>query len=172
MTLIILLGWATVATLWAAVATILHYRNPLPVPDKGHRIYGVPDERARQVVVSMLGELSHLQEQFTFDSGPTHQTLMWDGFTVINYVDTNIKRDLGITSTGLSVPVSDPLRAANRAVELLRRAGYSAALLANIDKDLPANYLVPVQSDAFDGWVIVFRRPLLKMPYPKKRKAR
>jgi hypothetical protein len=161
--------WAAIATLWALVATILHFRNPLPIPDKGHRLYGVPDERARKVVVQLLRSVSHLKEQFTFDSGPTHQTLMWDGMTVINYLDRGIQERLNIVSTGLSVPVKDPRLAAAKAVELLHESGYTAEMLDNIDTDLPDNQLVPVKSNAFDGWVLVFRLPLIKMPFPKKR---
>jgi len=161
--------WAAVVTLWGLVATILHFRNPLPIPDKGHRLYGVPDELARRIVVQILQDVSHLKEQFTFDSGPTHQTLMWDGFTVINYLDPEIQRRFNMAGTGLSIPVKDPQLAATKAVGLLRESGYTAEALYNIDHDLPSNHLVPVKSNAFEGWVLVFRLPLLKMPFPKKR---
>jgi len=161
--------WAAVATVWALVATVLHFRNPLPFPDRGHRLYGVADERARRAVVRMLGQVSHLKEQFTFDSGTTHQTLMWDGFTVINYLDPAARTTLEAAGTGLSVPAGDPRRAAAEAVKLLRESGYEAEALGDVDPDLPENYLIPVKSNAFDGWVLVFRRPLIKMPFPKKR---
>lgn len=161
--------WAAAATVWAVVATILHFRNPLPVPDKGHRLYGVRDERARQTVVGLLRSLSHLKEQFTFDSGPTHQTLMWDGFTVISYLDPEARAALDVPCTGLSVPSGNPNADAAKAVGLLRAAGYEATTLDNVDTDLPPNHLIPVTSDAFDGWVLVFRRHLTKMPFPKKR---
>lgn len=161
--------WAAAATVWALVASILHFRNPLPIPDKGHRLYGVPDERARAAVVRMLQSVGRLKEQFTFDSGPTHQTLMWDGFTVINYLDPDAKKRLGVAGTGLSLPVKDPRLAATKAINLLRESGYEAEMIDNADPALPPNHLVPVKSDAFDGWVLVFRRPLVKMPMPTKR---
>jgi len=162
--------WAFVATVWALVASILHFRNPLPIPDKGHRLYGVPDEHAREVVVQLLKNVARIKEQFTFDSGPTHQTLMWDGFTVISYLDRDIRSTFDVSGTGLSVPVKNPQLAATEAVKLLTASGYTAEMLDNVDPELPANYLVPVKSNAFDGWVLVFRRPLLKMPFPKKRR--
>lgn len=169
--LIVLWVWAVLATIWAAVSTILHFRNPLPIPDKGHRAFGVPDDRARKTVVKVLQEVSHLSEQFTFDSGATHQTLMWDGFTVIHYLDPEIRKARNLTGSGLSVPVKDPERSARKAVELLRSEGYTASLIEGIDYDLPPNHLVPIESDAFNGWALVFRRPLIKMPFPKKRNS-
>jgi hypothetical protein len=172
MTYVILLAWSVVATLCALLATILHFRNPLPIPDKGHRLYGVKDERALGVVVQVLQQVSHLREQFTFDSGPTHQTLMWDGFTVISYIDQDTRKMFDLAGTGLSVPVENPEQASAKAVRLLRQFGYDAEKLDNLDLDLPANHLIPVKSNAFDGWVLVFRRPLIKMPMPRKRTKR
>src|SRR3989442_1630003 len=83
----IILVWAIVATLWAIGATAMHIRNPLPFPDRGHRAYGVPDEKARQTVVNILQEVTPLRERFTFDAAATQQTLMWDNFPVIYYMD-------------------------------------------------------------------------------------
>jgi hypothetical protein len=162
--------WAVGATLWAIAATAMHFRNPLPFPDHGHRAYGVPDERARKAVVKMLEEVTPLRERFTFDSGATHQTLMWDGFTVIHYLDSDIQKARDLTGNGLSVAVDDPQASAKRAVELLQAEGYKAAIIEGINYDLPENSLVPVESDAFNGWALVFRRQLIKMPYPKIRK--
>jgi hypothetical protein len=162
--------WAVIATVWAAAATVMLFRNPLPFPDHGHRIFGVPDEQARKAVVKVLQEVTPLRERFTFDSGATHQTLMWDGFTVINYLDADIQRTRNIGGTGLSVPVDDPELSAKRAVELLRAEGYKADVIEGIDYDLPPNSLVPVESNAFNGWALVFRRSLVNMPYPKVRK--
>ncbi|MDT4955977.1 MAG: hypothetical protein QOJ02_4115 [Acidobacteriota bacterium] len=161
--------WAAIATLWALAASILHFSIPLPIPDRGHRLYGVKDESARKVVVEMLQNVCHLKERFTFDSGPTHQTLMRDGLTVINYLDPEIQVTFNMAGTGLSIPVKDPQLAATKAVNFLRESGYAAELINNIDPDLPSNHLALIKSNAFDGWVLVFRLPLIKMPLPKKR---
>lgn len=161
--------WAIIATIWAVAATIMHFRNPLPFPDHGHRVFGVPDERTRQVVVKVLQEVTPLRERFTFDSGATHQTLMWDGFTVIHYMDSDIQKARTLSGNGLSVPVDDPELSAKRAVELLRAEGYRADIIEGINYDLPPNSLVPVESDAFNGWALVFRRSLINMPRPKVR---
>lgn len=39
------------------------------------------------------------------------------------------------------------------------------------DEILPPNHLVVLESDAFDSWVLVFRRHVLRMPAIKRRKA-
>ena len=166
----VLLTWAIIATIWAIAATAMHFRNPLPFPDRGHRTYGVPDERARQAVVRVLEQVTPLRERFTFDSGVTHQTLMWDGFTVIHYLDAEEQKARHLSGNGLSVPVDDPLDSAKRAVQLLKAEGYQASIIEGIKFDLPENYLVPVESNAFNDWALVFRRPLRRMPYPNIRK--
>lgn len=166
----VLVALLLITLLWAFVVTLMLLKNPLPFPDKGHRIFGVPDEDAREVVVKLLSEVSHLRERFTFDSGEVHQTLMWDGFTSIHYLDPEIQRTRKINGNGLSIPVDDPVSSAQKAIEFLRAAGYKASLIENINFDLPPNHLVPVESDAFNGWALVFRRPMFKMPFPKLRK--
>lgn len=61
------------------------------------------------------------------------------------------------------------MASANRAIEMLQNAGFQAKIIEGIETDLPPNHLVPVWSDAFDGWALVFRRSMLKMPKPKFR---
>jgi hypothetical protein len=95
---------------------------------------------------------------------------MWDGFTVIHYLDSDIQKARNLTGNGLSVAVDNPLSSAKRAVELLKNEGYQAAIIEGINYDLPDGYLVPVESNAFNGWALVFRRPLIRMPYPNVRK--
>lgn len=165
----LLAGW--IATLiWALLVTILFfYRNPLPFPDRGHRIFGVPNEKARHDVVELLKKVSALRERWTFDSGEVHQTVMWDGFTSIHYLDPEIQKSRNLMGSGLSVPTNDPQGSAMTAVEFLRAAGYEAKLVEGMNFDLPPNHLIPVESNAFNGWNLVFRRPLHKMPFPKVR---
>lgn len=67
---------------WAVVATVLYLFNPIPLLDEGHRAFGVPDERAAKALVELPGNFG-LGERFTFDVGPTTQTLLDDGRTVI-----------------------------------------------------------------------------------------
>ncbi len=162
----VFLIWAILTTVWAVVATILIFRNPLPFPDRGHRIFGVANEQTRADVVRVIETLSGKRSQFTFDSGDIHQTILADGHTSIHYIDNC---PLDVPSSGISIPVEDPLASAQKAIEMLKAQGYTASLIENVKMDLPPNYLVPVRSNAFENWALVFRRPLLKMPRPKFR---
>jgi hypothetical protein len=165
-----LLGIWIITFIWAVVVTVLFfYRNPLPFPDRGHRVFGVPDEEARRVVVDLLQRVSALKPRWTFDSGEVHQTLMWDGLTSIHYLDPAVQQSRNILGTGLSVPTNDPARSASEAVSFLKQSGYEARVIEGINLDLPPNHLIPVESNAFNGWNLVFRRPLYKMPFPKIR---
>ena len=42
------------ATLWGLLATMVAVRNPFPFPDRGHRLFGVPDHNAQRVVLEIL----------------------------------------------------------------------------------------------------------------------
>lgn len=169
MTTIALWIWAITSTVWAVIATAMLIRNPLPFPDRGHRSYALPSEETRQVVLKVLRHIGGLKERFTFDAGPTHQTLMWDGYTVLNYVDQD-HPDVGrLPGNAISLPVKDPRLAAQNTMKLLSESGYTTAIEEIADYELPPNYLVVVESDAFKEWVLVFRRHIIKMPRPKLR---
>ena len=158
-------------TIWALAATILvFWRNPLPFPDRGHRVFGVQDERARKVVVAGLKEIGGLSPRFTFDSGPIHQTLMWDNTTVIAYFDQAFLTQKGLASNAISLAVEDPNATAASFAQYLRvRGGYSSVVVRDPDTNLPPNHIALVTSNAFDDWILVFRRSILNMPTPNKR---
>ena len=164
--LILLIIWAFLATVWAGIFTLLFIHNPLPFPDRGHRIFGVKDEPTRATVVKIIEKLSHKKSRFTFDSGDIHQTILHDGYTSIHCIDDKPE---AVMPCGISLAVENPLASAHDAIQLLKAAGFQADIIENVKMDLPPNYLIPVRSDAFDGWSLVFRRSLLKMPKPKFR---
>ena len=166
--LTLLIAWAILATVWAIVVTSLFIHNPLPFPDKGHRVFGVKDEATRAIVVKIIENASGKKSRFTFDSGNLHQTILNDGYTSIHYID---EKSENIAPCGISLAVENPLESAQEAIRLLEAEGFQANIIEGIKMDLPPNYLVPVQSNAFDGWCLVFRRPLIKMPKPKFRKG-
>ena len=155
--------------LWALVATGLCFYNPFPFnfPDRGHRVFEIKDERAREVIIKIFS-MSGLKPRFTFDSGPTHQTLFMDNTTVINYLEK--EKSLDLPASAISLPVSNPNQSAVNAVRILENAGYKAIVYYSIIPNLPENNLVLVSSDVFKNWVLVFRLPLYKMPKPKIRK--
>jgi hypothetical protein len=150
------------AAVWAAVASVfLLYRNPLPFPDRGHRCFGVRDDAAARAVASILGEIGGLPERFTFDSPGVRQTLMWDNATVLLQL-APATRDLVMARNGISVPVATPLECAREAATLLQQSGFSAVVREGPEVGLD-DKLVVLQSDAFEGWVMVFRRHALAM---------
>jgi hypothetical protein len=159
--------WATIATVWALVATVMHRWNPLPFPDRGHRVFALSSEAARMAVIRALRTTGNLRDRFTFQAGPTLQTLMWDGFTVLNHLSPDDPEIAQLPGNGLSLPVKDPAAAAELAVEQLCDAGFPSVKHEITDPSLPPNHLIVVESKAFSGWVLVFRRSLLRMPKPK-----
>lgn len=171
MTILIWL-WAIMATLWAIMATMMLVRNPLPLPDRGHRAFALPSEESRGIVAKILKEIGGLESRFTFDAGPTHQTLMWDGYTVLNYVDPSSSWIKRLPGNAISLPVKDPRASSGQAAELLKKAHYTAVIQEIADSVLPPNHLVVLESDAFQDWVLVFRRHIFKMPRVERRKAR
>lgn len=159
--------WAMLATVWASIATLMIVRNPFPFPDRGHRVFGVKDEKTRAVVVKLIETLSSRKSRYTFDLGDIHQTILADGYTSIHYID---RKPPDLSACAVSFAVKNPLVSAHEAIRLLQSEGFAAKIVEKVETNLPPNYLVPVESDAFDGWVLVFRRPLLKMPRPQFRK--
>lgn len=95
--------------------------------------------------------------------------LFWDNQTVINYLDQTYKDQTGLPATALSLPVNNPMAAAIQMAARLKARGYTAEIVGKGVEfdDLPPNHLAIVRSDAFDGWVMIFRRPLFKMPRPR-----
>lgn len=154
-----------IVVIWAIAVTIFcFFRNPLPFPDRGHRCFAVPNENAARVVVTILGKLAGLRERFSFDPGPTHQTLLWDNTTVIIYHDPII-REQELPPNGLSVVVSNPKESAQEAATMLRHAGFTATIEDSLISG-DDNKLIGLSSNAFDGWLMVFRRHILAMGKP------
>jgi hypothetical protein len=166
----VILIWALAASLWALVVTIMLVRNPLPLPDRGHRAYALPSEDARQTVLRVLSEMG-LKERFTFDAGPTHQTLMWDGYTVLNHIDENALELNRLPANAISIPTKDPRSAAEKAASILKAANHTAVIVEVTDAVLRPNHLIVLESDAFKNWVLVFRRHVFRMPKVERRRT-
>lgn len=163
--------WAIVSTLWAIIVSTMLIRNPLPVPDRGHRAYSIPGEEARLAVLQVLSRVGKLHERFTFDAGPTHQTLMWDGYTVLNFLDRSNSDVSDLSGNAISLAVHDPRSAAEKALQILKARNFTATARELADNNIPANHLIVIDSEAFDNWVLVFRRHLIKMPKVERRKV-
>lgn len=158
-----------IVLVWAITVTIFcFFRNPLPFPDRGHRCFAVPNENAAKVVVSILGKLAGLPERFTFDPGPTHQTLLWDNTTVIIYHDQTIREQV-LAPNGLSVVVSNPIASAYEAATMLERVGFTATVKENVIPEVGDKFVL-LESNAFNGWVLAFRRHVLIMGKPSSKR--
>src|SRR5205823_5724470 len=86
-TLVITLGLIVAALVGIAIG-ILASKSPYIIAildDQGHRAFGVPNEKARDVVLHILAK-NGFRKWKSFSAGPTHQTVMMDGRTVINMV--------------------------------------------------------------------------------------
>jgi hypothetical protein len=159
----LLLIVATVAVIWAVVVTgLLFVRNPLPFPDHGHRLYCVRSAEARGAVLSVLKALG-LSPRFRFKFGPSDQTVFWDNTTVLHLLDSEFI-DPG---NALSVAVQEPERQAAEVLGMLTKAGFPAHRVGESDDAIGTSDLVVIASEAFDGWTLVLRRHLLRMPKPK-----
>lgn len=158
-----------VSLLAVAGWTMLLYRNPLPFPDRGHRCFPVPNELAARVVVDVLGSVGGLPERFTFTSGETDQTLLWDNTTVLIQYGAELRKR-GLAIPALSVAVADPPRAAEAAKKKLEQDGFIAEVVHELIPDME-DKMVGLKSNAFGGWFMIFRKPLLQMgEMPKTRK--
>jgi hypothetical protein len=166
----LILIWALAATLWAAAVTFILVRHPLPLPDRGHRAFALASEEARLTVLRVLRE-SGLKEWFTFESGPTRQTLLSDGYTVLNHLD---KSDSGLgdlPGNAISLAVRDPRAESKRAAAVLKAANFSARVEEITDAVLPPNHLLVLESNAFEDWVLVFRRHIFRMPKVERQRV-
>lgn len=151
-----------VTLIWAVVVTIFFaVRNPLPIPDNGHRVFAVTNNDAAIVVVKIL-TLAGLSERFTFTAGPTTQTLLWDNTTVIMQLR---HRAAGIPPNAISVVVAKPKESAEQAALMLTNAGFSAEISHGVVPELGEN-LVLLKSGAFEGWGLVFRLHTLALGKP------
>jgi hypothetical protein len=82
-------------------------------------------------------------------------------------VDPSVAAQSGLNGNAISLAVTDPRRAASEAIRSLQTAGFSAELVAGFDNYLPDNHLIIVKSSACIGWVLAFRKHVLKMPKPQ-----
>ncbi len=169
MTLLLLSIYAVLMTVVAGVLYYLHFiSNPLPFPDKGHRCYGVRNAEAQKVLIHLLHRYG-LKEVFTMDAGPSHQTILNDGRTVIHFLEPEARGTI-FTGTALSIRSNDPLCTAKFFEEILDGRGYRSEIHQPALGELSKDMLVVLKSEAFLGWELVITKPILQMPMPKRRK--
>ena len=147
----------------------LFYRNLLPIPDRGHRAYGVNGAREARILENILTPYLG-RPSMRFDAGPTHQVLFPDR-TVINWLNPDFVEKHGVSPSAISLVAKDPSRAADSLAHLLADSGYVASWFDIADYSMPGesfprNKLVILKCNAFHD-PIVFRRHIFKMPRPE-----
>lgn len=151
------------ATIIAAAAV---YYNPwIPFADRGHRAFGVCDNRGLFAAVTVIEATTSERLDYVFDYGTTRQALFKDHYTVINRLQGSQCREHLQPSTGdaPSFAVHNPEEAAQKAVQMFRELGYEA------DAQKFANQLWLVRTTALNASDIVYRRHALMMGgAPKK----
>jgi hypothetical protein len=133
-----------------------------PIPDPGHRLFGVRSEKAAAVLLRVM-EQHGMNAVMAFDAGPTHQVVLTDQRTVIAWFDLETGN---LEHNAISLAVSNPQPEAERALKILQDAGFEASATT-----IPMNgteHLAVVASNAFDGNVLVFRKPWYKLGRPKQ----
>lgn len=146
-------------------------KGPVPFFDNGFRIYAAKDKNARNAIVNVLAHFG-LQPRFQMDSQDIKRALMADNITVINATSPKNWEAMGKPAAGLALTVQDPKAAANKAVEMLAEAGYTAENLGEMDSDVPAGAMTFVKTNALEGTILVFRKHFFKMgPKPPKWKT-
>lgn len=153
----LMMVWAVCATIGMVVFGTLLFANPYPlfqIPDWGHRLYGVPAEQ--HAVFVELFRRAGIPPFGTF-TAVVRQTLLRDGFTVIASGEHMRK-------AAISIPTSDPRKAAEDAKAFLAQNGISAGVFDPPETGLKDKLVLLRLPDDL-GWDIAFRRSI--MPTPK-----
>lgn len=159
--LVLLAGWGGILTL------VLMVRRLIPFHDPGHRLFSVVSLDAQMAVIEVLARVAGLRELFTFDAGPT-QTVMRDNATVIAFHPTPVSEQ-GLNPCAFSMPVRNPTMSAHAAVAILRSRGFTAEIREDAIPDANGRFVM-VTSNAFEGCQMAFRRHVLRMGAPPRRR--
>lgn len=135
-------------------------RNTIPAIDYGHRCFRIRDERTAKILLPLLQPFG-LTENFTFSPGETNQTLLSDGTTVLIWFNKAVSADL--QQNGFSIVSDNPADDADWVAGELRQEGFKCQIRHDIFPPEMKEKIVILESDAFLGWVMVFRRHSFKM---------
>lgn len=158
----VLSEWTTWLYLALAFAAGIKFtqliRNKIPILDYGHRCFGVRDESTVKLLLCLLRRFG-LRENFTFSPGPTHQTVLNDGTTVLMYFDEEWKTKL--PPNGFSVVSRNPKKDALWFAQELAIRNHQVKIHTLFPE--ARGKVVVLESSAFAGWVMVFRLHSLRM---------
>ncbi len=154
---LLLIGLA-VLLLVAFLVAMLSDRNPLPFPDRDYHVFSASSLPAL-VALERLMQLFGHRPRFRIDSDEVERTVFSNG-TIINRPHPRISAVLGEPGGALGFVVPDPERAAREAAQLLKAAGFQAAVILDAEPGLPIAF---VKTNALISGTLVFRKHVLKM---------
>lgn len=94
-------------------------------------------------------------------SVPLQETVLEGGTIIIGYDEDFLARN-GIPPNGISIPVRNPKKSVIEAAKMLKTAGFTASIKENVFPQVGDKFVM-LESNAFHGWVLVFRRHILLM---------
>jgi hypothetical protein len=136
--------------------------GPIPLRDRGSRIFAASSVEGRDAVVKVLAHFG-LKPRYRIDSREVSRALMSDNQTIVNYTTDPLWETMGRPAAGLALTVKNPAQAAASAVSMLRGAGFEAEVLGELDPDVPKGAMVFVKTNALEATLLVFRRHFFKM---------
>jgi hypothetical protein len=151
--------WLTVA-FGFGMGTMQICRNRIPLVDYGHRCFAVQNQPTAELLLTILHRFG-LQENFTFSPGKTNQTILNDGTTALIWFDESVKPEE--RQNGFSVVTDQPVEDALWAMVQLEAKGFSCRMRDDLFPPELRGKIVILESDAFLGWVMVFRRHSFQM---------
>ncbi len=155
------IGWLIAVVEWV----FLKYPTKLPpLFEKGHRGYEVPDQDSRKALLEVLA-LGGLKPVMRFKIGPTDQTLMNDGYTVVNLHDhTHLDSTAKFSGTFISLVTDNPEYAGQEAARIMGEIDKTTKL-ACLPMLEPRRSLIPVYSHRL-GLTVTFRQHAMKLGKP------
>ncbi len=155
-----ILGWLVA---FLAVAALIWPSKFPPVFDRGHRGYEAHTPQEREVIIKLLGG-GGLKPVMRFCVGPTDQTLMSDGYTVVNlHNHQHTDPAAHFSGTFISLVCKNPESMAQAAMSMLQGYGYTA----EINKiELPnGGSIIPVYCPRL-GITVTYRRHAMVLGPP------
>ena len=164
-----LILYAIVVTLVAIFFGICLYRNYLPIPDRGHRDYGVSSELAgytlRNLLAPYLGGV-----RYAFSMGPVIKPAVFRDGTALIFMDEDFMVMHNASGTAISIVAKNPREVARKFAVDLKERGFTATIfdMANwkTSKNLPEGHLLVITTNALLDAQIVIRKHFLNMPVP------
>lgn len=156
-------------TIEFVLGLIVHIRSHFPFTDHGFRIYNCKDDRALDIIRGIAARHG-LSVKREINTPSIRRVLLSDCMTVLNVVrNPKIAAKMGGKALpGLALVATNPTADAYYDAYKLYADGYESKVLGELDPDAPEGSLVFMQTAAFPGQVLVYRKHILDMDEPKE----